>query len=600
MQTNESQAARDAKLATAFFETFLTGYIHEAIDLADSSTRSGLLEFLDNTPGLREAVFGHGAATEPRGSNYIVQAGDTLGKIAAAAGTDVQTIAQLNNIQNPDLIFAGQQLVLPPAADGGFQPYRVQPGDTLSGIAQRFGSDWQSLARVNNLADPDMLSIGQTLQVPSGSPTTSTLPTTPTTPPPSGGGSAGGVSDNGLQFIYDHEALAGVSERLHWPGGASGVTLGPGYDMKGRSAASIEADMIGIGIDPRTASRIAGGAGLSGQAAANFARNNAGLVNLSPSQAQDLLGQTVEPYARAVRNAVDVPLTQNQFDALTSFAYNIGIGGFEGSSALRRLNAGDYAGAAEAMKLWNKSGGDVVQGLVNRRRDEVNLFNTAGPALASQPEPAAFVTPAGPASRTPDGYAAYIEQFGDAQAQTDFDAGRRVVVALRTETSTTANGGVGVYDDHIAIVWKDAGGNVQIREFAGNTEPSAQYRFDGPKADRGSHTDLNGDGRMDLGRMVEGTTRFRQEAGTFLGNSYFRATQTQRVERDTNQDGLFTSADPGRIDSRGAGRSMLIHQGGSGNTWSAGCQTMASHDFNQFLSTLAGQTEFSYVLVNAN
>ena len=110
---------------------------------------------------------------------------------------------------------------------------------------------------------------------------------------------------------------------------------------------------------------------------------------------------------------------------------------------------------------------------------------------------------------------------------------------------------------------------------------------------------MNGDGKMDLGRLQAGTIRYTQQAGNFLGNTFFRATQTQVAERDTNQDGCFTAADANRIDSKGAGTSMLIHQGGATNTWSAGCQTLPKAQFNDFVAALGGQRAFSYVLVNA-
>lgn len=111
---------------------------------------------------------------------------------------------------------------------------------------------------------------------------------------------------------------------------------------------------------------------------------------------------------------------------------------------------------------------------------------------------------------------------------------------------------------------------------------------------------MNGDGRQDLGRIQAGSYRYTQQADRFLGNTYFRPDRTTPAERDTNGDGRFDSRDVSRLDRSGAGRSMLIHQGGASNTWSAGCQTLASRDFNAFVAALGGQRSFSYVLVDAN
>ena len=75
----------------------------------------------------------------------------------------------------------------------------------------------------------------------------------------------------------------------------------------------------------------------------------------------------------AVQRLVTVDITQNEFDALTSFSYNCGIGALTKSSILKRLNAGDRNGAADAFALYNKAGGGVVQGLVQRRASEASL-----------------------------------------------------------------------------------------------------------------------------------------------------------------------------------------------------------------------------------
>ncbi len=78
----------------------------------------------------------------------------------------------------------------------------------------------------------------------------------------------------------------------------------------------------------------------------------------------------------AVNKYVKVPLNQNQFDALVSFIFNIGSGKFLNSSLLTKLNAGDYAGAAELFLMWTHGGGKELPGLVARRKKEKELFLT--------------------------------------------------------------------------------------------------------------------------------------------------------------------------------------------------------------------------------
>ena len=97
-----------------------------------------------------------------------------------------------------------------------------------------------------------------------------------------------------------------------------------------------------------------------------------GTVDLS--QADALLNKDSAWAVRAVQNGVTVPLNQNQFDALVSLVYNIGARAFANSTLLRKLNAGDYTGAAEQFDVWNKSSGTVNQSLVARRASERALF----------------------------------------------------------------------------------------------------------------------------------------------------------------------------------------------------------------------------------
>ncbi len=73
-------------------------------------------------------------------------------------------------------------------------------------------------------------------------------------------------------------------------------------------------------------------------------------------------------------NALPVPLTQGQFDALASLTYNIGRGAFAGSTLKKRLLVDDFSGAADQFPRWVHADGKVLQGLVNRRTAEMKLF----------------------------------------------------------------------------------------------------------------------------------------------------------------------------------------------------------------------------------
>lgn len=76
-----------------------------------------------------------------------------------------------------------------------------------------------------------------------------------------------------------------------------------------------------------------------------------------------------------INKVVKVPLNQNQFDALVSFAYNIGNGNFNSSTLLRWLNQGNYKEASMQLLRWDKSKGIVLNGLTKRRKAEKELFD---------------------------------------------------------------------------------------------------------------------------------------------------------------------------------------------------------------------------------
>ena len=96
---------------------------------------------------------------------------------------------------------------------------------------------------------------------------------------------------------------------------------------------------------------------------------------LTSQQVLDLLGQDVGPAAQTVTKDVRVALNQNQFDALASFTFNVGDAAFTGSTLLKLLNQGKYDQVPTQLRRWNKSNGQVIQGLINRRENEIKLWN---------------------------------------------------------------------------------------------------------------------------------------------------------------------------------------------------------------------------------
>jgi lysozyme len=96
---------------------------------------------------------------------------------------------------------------------------------------------------------------------------------------------------------------------------------------------------------------------------------------LTPRQMHLLLEQDLEPVVQTIQLHVHVPLTQHQFDALCCFCYNIGCEAFLGSSLLKMLNQGYYAAVPYQMSRWVHAGGEVVAGLINRRHQEIALWN---------------------------------------------------------------------------------------------------------------------------------------------------------------------------------------------------------------------------------
>lgn len=95
---------------------------------------------------------------------------------------------------------------------------------------------------------------------------------------------------------------------------------------------------------------------------------------LSAEDADELLAADLERFERYVEDLVEVEINDNQFSALVSFCFNVGPGALQRSTLLRKLNEGDFEGAANEFPRWRKAGGRILRGLELRRADERALF----------------------------------------------------------------------------------------------------------------------------------------------------------------------------------------------------------------------------------
>ena len=100
-------------------------------------------------------------------------------------------------------------------------------------------------------------------------------------------------------------------------------------------------------------------------------------MTITQEEAEQMLLTELEEYEGYVEKYVTVPLTQNQFDALVVWVYNLGPTNFRNSTLLKELNAGNYTAAGQEITRWNKAGGKVLAGLVKRREAEAKLFNAS-------------------------------------------------------------------------------------------------------------------------------------------------------------------------------------------------------------------------------
>jgi spore coat assembly protein SafA len=256
------------------------------------------------------------------------------------------------------------------------QQHVVEHGDTLSAIAAKAGVSLEELLKANpQILNPNMIYPGDRVNIPAASGTAANDPTaaaaSQAADASASSASAANMSLNqkGLDLIKGFEGL-----RLNAYQDSGGVwTIGYGHTG---------------GVKPGD--------------------------RITQAQAEQYLRQDTGSAQQAVRNAVKVPLTQNQFDALVSFTYNLGAGALQKSTLLKKLNACDYAGAQAEFGKFVHAGGQVLQGLVRRRAEEAALFGNKGPGgAAPAPAPTTPAPDSGPAPGGSDSGGDYTVRKGD-------------------------------------------------------------------------------------------------------------------------------------------------------------------------------------------
>jgi GH24 family phage-related lysozyme (muramidase) len=184
------------------------------------------------------------------------------------------------------------------------------------------------------------------------------------------------MSQAGRDCLYRWEAMPNRSERLHWPGGASDVTLGPGYDMGSRTHDEIVADLTDIGVDRKTAESVAYAARQKASQAQGFVRiDHPPLIDLTEDQERRLMSKVLPTYEKIVREAlkpaIQVRLFPHEFDALVAFTYNVGH--IRQTSVAYVVNAGNFDQITGSLLQWAGKNGNVFR----RRNQEDMLFEDA-------------------------------------------------------------------------------------------------------------------------------------------------------------------------------------------------------------------------------
>ncbi|MEM7714302.1 MAG: glycoside hydrolase family protein [Cyanobacteria bacterium P01_A01_bin.68] len=214
--------------------------------------------------------------------------------------------------------------------------YTIKPGDTLSEIAQRYlgkANRWQEITKDTGECftenEARHLQIGQVVYLPSQDNNIQSNSSNKNKK----------ISNNGLTFIADHEGMI-----LHlYNDPANHATIGVGHLVHHGPINGCESEEFKRGI--------------------------------TKERAMEILRSDVTTAENTVNKLVKVPLNQNQFDALVSFVFNIGETQFASSTLLSKLNQRDYNSVPSQLNRWVHGSGKKLPGLINRRRDEGDLFS---------------------------------------------------------------------------------------------------------------------------------------------------------------------------------------------------------------------------------
>lgn len=333
------------------------------IDLSGSAQAigSGVTRLPERVADFEQQLMGQngfGAVGSNLGGNF---GGLQLGEnnIASLTGLAMMANGMLEGM-------AGQLLMLSGGASVP-QPQSQPNGSGLGTIVAELGQIAQELAQIT-------ASLGGTPGTPvrSGGPAQGAALTTGTGP----GGGIAGMTPEGLDFIYQHEHEDG--HMIEHPTAGSGVTIGAGYDISQKSRDEVRRDLMNAGASADVANKLAEGVGLTGSAADSFVSANKSLLaGMGKDFELRLIAPELESCAKVVDSASGGQLTPHQRDALISYVFNVGEGGFKKGEAYAALKRGDLRGVAEGLKGGITSDGcGTCAGLVKRRQEEAQLFES--------------------------------------------------------------------------------------------------------------------------------------------------------------------------------------------------------------------------------